>query len=99
LTLVSGGFVVQGTRVGANNEGDRVDVELPADGKYLLLVRANGEGAFYTLELRIERAAQTTLEKWLHDQRFWIGVAMLGVGLVLFAFLRRKRERRLFRSN
>ena len=97
LSQLSTGFVVQGSRVAANNDGDRVDVELPADGKYLLLVRANGERAFYALELKVERPAPSAFVRWLRDQRVWI--AALVILIVIAAFLvRRKRERRIFRS-
>lgn len=99
IALVSGGFVVQGTRVGATADGDRIDVDLPADGKYLLLVRANGERAFYTLELKLERPAPSALETWLRDERLWIATAIALIILALFAFSRRKRDRRLFRSS
>lgn len=97
LTLLSGGFVVQGTRLGARDDGSRVELELPADGKYLLLVRPNGERAFYTLELKVERPPQSALGRWIRDERVWIAVAVV-VAIALFFVFRRKRERRLFKS-
>jgi hypothetical protein len=98
LTLLSSGFVVQGSRVGATTDGERVDVDLPADGKYLLLVRANGERAFYTLELKVERQAPSTFETWVKDERVWIAVLIAIALLGLLVLARRKRDRRIFRS-
>lgn len=98
LTLVSSGFVVQGSRLGATSEGERVDVDLPADGKYLLLVRSNGDRAFYTLELKVERPAPSAFETWFKDERVWIAAVIFIVVVALFALTRRKRDRRLFRS-
>src|SRR5204862_2122199 len=67
LEMLSTGFVVQGGRLGATPEGERLDIELPADGKYLLLVRSNGERAFYTLDLKDERAAPSPLVRRVHE--------------------------------
>lgn len=99
VTLLSSGFVAQGSRLGATSEGERVDVDLPADGKYLLLVRSNGDRAFYTLELKVERPVPSAFETWVKDERVWIAAAIFIAGIALFALTRRKRDRRLFRSS
>ena len=99
ITLLSGGYVVQGTRIGATDAGERIDVDLAADGKYLLLVRANVERAFYTLELRVERPSPSAFERWVGDERLWIVTAIVLIVLALFVLSRRKRDRRLFRSS
>src|SRR5688572_19003338 len=98
LTLLSGGFIVQGARLGATEDGKGVDVDLPADGKYLLLVRANGDQAFYGLDIKVERAPSTAFQTWMRNEWVWIGAAILVV-VALFAFTRRKRDRRLFKSS
>ena len=98
LSLLSGGFIVQGSRLGETTEGERIDVDLPADGKYLLLVRSNAEEAFYTLELKVEDPAPSLVDTWLRDERVWIGVGIAIVVFALIAFVRRKRDRRLFKS-
>ena len=98
VTRISGGFVVQGTRVGATDGGDRIDVDLPADGKYLLLVRANVERAFYTLELKLERPSPSAFERWVSDERLWITTVIVLIVLALLFLSRRKRDRRLFKS-
>lgn len=98
LSLLSGGFIVQGSRLGETAEGARLDVELPADGKYLLLVRSNADEAFYTLELKVDDPRPSLIEAWLEDERIWVGAGIAVVVFALFAWVRRKRDRRLFRS-
>ena len=98
LSLISGGFIVQGSRLGETTEGERIDVDLPADGKYLLLVRSNADEAFYTLELKVQRPEPSLAEAWLKDERVWIGGVIAVIVFAVFAFIRRKRDRRLFKS-
>jgi hypothetical protein len=98
LSLLSGGFIVQGSTLGATTEGDRIDVDLPAGGKYLLLVRSNADEAFYTLELKVEDPEPSLAETWLEDERVRIGAVIAVIVFALFAFIRRKRDRRLFKS-
>lgn len=101
ITDLSGGFVVQGARVHGTAEGSDVDVELPADGKYLLLVRAAKEQAFYTLEMKTSRVAAATAEPWWEHRYTWIALILAALALVGAFVVRRKRkrERRLFRSD
>lgn len=99
LSLLSGGFIVQGSTLGATTEGDRIAVDLPADGKYLLLVRSNADEAFYTLELKVEDPEPALAEKWLQDERVRIGAVIALVVFALVAYIRRKRDRRMFRSD
>lgn len=98
LTMLSSGFVVQGARLGATSEGAELDLELPADGKYLLLVRASGDQAFYRLELGVKRAPSSTAERWYDDKKVWIAALLVVAALAVFFLVRRKRDRRIFSS-
>lgn len=98
ITMLSSGFVVQGARLGATSEGSQLDLELPADGKYLLLVRASGDQAFYRLDLGVKRALSSTETRWYHGQTAWIAVLLIVAALAVFFLVRRKRDRRIFSS-
>jgi hypothetical protein len=99
LTMLSGGFVVQGARLAPSDQGTHVDTVIPADGKYLLLVRTAKDPAFYTMELAVERDAFSPFERWRHDKRVWIGGAIAALLLLLLLLRRRKRDRRMFRPD
>jgi hypothetical protein len=101
LQMLSGGFVVQGARVGGTPEGTQLGVELPNDGKYLLLVRAPKDQAPYTLELAVNRGASSVGGEdapWWSREVVWIPAALILAALVLLQFVR-KRDRRMFRPN
>jgi len=99
LTPLSGGFIVQGARVGGTEDGTQVDVELPADGKYLMLVRPAREQAFYTIEVAVAPGLASTLgEAWWEHRNVWLGLALGALALIAAFMVRRKRDRRLFRS-
>jgi len=99
LTLLSGGFVVQGARLAASEEGNHVDAAIPADGKYLLLVRTAKDPAFYTLDLAVEGATPSFFERWRNDRRVWVGGAIAALLLLWVLVRRRKRDRRMFRPD
>jgi len=102
LQMVSGGFVVQGARVGGTPEGTQLNVELPGDGKYLLLVRSPKDQAPYTLELAVSRGASSVGSEdgpWWSRKIVWIGTALVLTALVLARLVRGKRDRRLFRPD
>jgi LPXTG-motif cell wall-anchored protein len=99
ITVLSGGFVVQGARLAANDEGTHVETRIPADGKYLLLVRPARDSAFYTLDIAVEGGPPTLGQRWWSANKGWFAAA--GVALVLLVVLivrrrRRKRNRRMF---
>ena len=97
ITVLSGGFVVQGARLAASDEGTHVDTRIPADGKYLLLVRPARDTAFYTLDIAVEGGPPTLAQRWWSANKSWFAAA--GVALVLLVALiarRRKRSRRMF---
>jgi hypothetical protein len=95
LTVLSSGFVVQGPRLGST-EGPKLNAALPADGKYLLLVRPLGERASYTLELTVQRGAGLSA-RW-SGKIVWL-VLLIAIVVIAVLLLRRKRRRRLFRSD
>jgi hypothetical protein len=100
LQMLSGGFVVQGARVGGTPEGTQLDVELPGDGKYLLLVRSPKDQSSYTLELAVSRGASSVGEgQWWTREIVWVPAALVVAALVLWRLVRRKRDRRLFRPD
>jgi opacity protein-like surface antigen len=99
LTMLSGGFVVQGARLAASEEGKHVDAAIPADGKYLLLVRTAKDPAFYTLDLAVEGATPSFFERWKNDRRVWVGGAIAALLLLWVLVRRRKRDRRMFRPD
>jgi hypothetical protein len=99
LTMLSGGFVVQGARLAASEQGNHVDTAIPADGKYLLLVRTAKDPAFYTLDLVVEGATASFFERWRGDKRVWLGAAIAGLLLLWVLVRRRKRDRRMFGPN
>ena len=100
LQLLSGGFVVQGARVGATPEGTQLDVELPGDGKYLLLVRSPKDVSSYTLELAVSRGASSVGQGlWWTREIVWVPAALVIGAFVLWRLVRRKRDRRLFRPD
>ena len=97
VSLLSGGYVVQGARLAANDEGTHLDTTLPADGRYLLLVRAAGDAASYALDLAVEGAAPTLLARWWGAQKPWLAAAAAtALVLLLMILRRRKRTRRMF---
>jgi hypothetical protein len=101
LAMLSGGFVVQGARVGGTPEGTQLDVDLPDDGQYLLLVRAPKDRTPYTLELAVSRGASSVGDKggpWWSQRIVWIPAAAVLAVLVLWRLFR-KRDRRLFRPD
>lgn len=100
ITLLSDGFVVQGARLAANEEGTHVDTKLPVDGRYLLLVRSPKEPAFYTLDLVVEGRSPTLLQHWWITNKAWFIAGGAAVFLLLILILRRrKRDRRMFRPD
>jgi hypothetical protein len=102
LSMLSGGFVVQGARVPGNASATTLDVEIPADGTYLLLVRPAKDKAFYALELAVSRGTSVVdgSEEWWRSRTAQIGAAALAVILLLMLirFARRRRRRHLFRA-
>ena len=99
LTTLSGGFIVQGARVGGTDDGTQVDVELPADGKYLLLVRPAREQAFYTIEVAVAPSLASSFgAAWWEHRNVWLGLGLGALVLIGVFMVRRKRDRRLFRS-
>lgn len=97
ITLLSGGFVVQGARIAGNDEGTHVDTRVPADGRYLLLVRPAGDAAFYTLDIAVEGGPPTLAQRWWGANQGWLAAA--GAALLVLVVLiarRRKRNRRMF---
>lgn len=100
ITLLSGGFVVQGARLAANDEGTHVDTMLPADGKYLLLVRSPKDPAFYTLDVAVDAGPSTLIQRVWSANKMWFAAAGAAVlVLVILILRRRKRDRRMFRSD
>jgi len=97
LTLLSTGYVVQGARLGKQEDGTNLRTRLPADGKYLMLVRPEGDQAFYTLELAV-RGGWTVHDLWT-DRNIWAASAFLAVGFASVIIYRRKRTRRIFRPH
>ena len=98
LTLLSGGYVVQGARVGKQEEGNNLGTKLPADGKYLLLIRPESEQAFYTLELAVRNGAFGFHDLWT-SRNAWAAASFLVVAFGLLMLYRRKRTRRIFRPH
>lgn len=101
LEMLSGGFVVQGARVGGTSEGTQLDVELPDDGQYLLLVRSTKDRTPYTLELAVSGGASSVGGEegpWWSRRIVWIPAAVVLTLLVLLRLFR-KRDRRLFRPD
>jgi hypothetical protein len=99
LTSLSGGYVVQGARVGKQADGANLKATLPFEGKYLLLVRPEGDQAFYTLELGIRQSGSFALQDLWSERNLWIGAASLGALFASIMFFRRKRHRRIFRPD
>ncbi|HYH41335.1 MAG TPA: hypothetical protein VD867_05090 [Burkholderiales bacterium] len=102
LSMLSGGFIVQGARVAGAAGGTNLDVGIPADGTYLLLVRPAQDKAFYGLELTVTRGTSTVdgAEEWWRSRSVLIGaaVAALALVLILMRLMRRGRRRHLFRA-
>jgi hypothetical protein len=98
LTLLSSGYVVQGARVGKQEDGTNLRTKLPANGKYLLLVRPEGDHAFYTLELAVRDGRFVFRDLWT-DRNVWAAASFVVVGFALVALYRRKRNRRIFRPH
>ena len=97
IAPLSGGFVVQGARIAGNDEGTHVDTKVPADGRYLLLVRPAGDAAFYTLDIAVEGGPPTLAQRWWGANQGWLAAA--GAALLVLVVLiarRRKRNRRMF---
>ena len=97
LTLLSSGYVVQGARVGKQEDGISLSAKLPADGKYLMLVRPEGDQAFYTLELAV-RGGWAFRDLWT-DKNAWAAAAFVAAFFGLVMLYRRKRTRRIFRPD
>jgi hypothetical protein len=101
LQMLSGGFVVQGARVGGTPEGTQLNVELPDDGQYLLLVRSPKDQSSYTLELTVARGASSVGngdEPWWSQKIVWIPAAVI-LALIVVVVVRSKRDRRMFRPD
>jgi hypothetical protein len=98
LTLLSSGYVVQGTRVGKQDDGTHLRTKLPADGKYLLLVRPEGDQASYALELAMRDGRWTFHDLWT-DRNVWAATSLVVVGFAFVMLYRRKRTRRIFRPD
>jgi hypothetical protein len=102
LSTVSGGLIVQGARVAGTAGGTRLDVELPADGTYLLLVRPTQDKALYALEMAVSRGTSSVdgSDEWWRDYSVLIGIALAALAfiLILVRFMRRGRRRHLFRA-
>ena len=97
ITLLSGGFVVQGARLAANDDGTHVDTRIPADGKYLLLVRPARDTAYYTLDIAVEGEPPTLAQRWWSANKSWFAAAGGAlIFLVVLVMRRRKRNRRMF---
>lgn len=100
VQMLSGGFVVQGPRIGGTPEGTQLSVELPGDGKYLLLVRSAKDESPYTLELTVSRGESSVGEgPWWEWKIVWIAAALVVVAIAVWRYVRRKRDRRLFRPD
>ncbi|HYC44170.1 MAG TPA: hypothetical protein VED01_01680 [Burkholderiales bacterium] len=98
LTLLSGGFVVQGSRLGETDQGTELKVELPEDGKYLLVVRALKDKSFYALDVAVDGGTGSVGEHWRRNRMVWIVLLLCAAALAAAFLIRRKRDRRLFRS-
>jgi hypothetical protein len=99
LTLLSGGYVVQGARVGSETDGTNLEAKLPSDGKYLLLLRTEGDQAFYTLELAVREGGLFSVQRLLDKKSAWAAAAFLVAALGFVMLHRRKRRRRIFRPD
>jgi hypothetical protein len=98
VTLLSSGYVVQGARVGKQDDGTHLRTKLPADGKYLLLVRPEGDQASYALELTIRDGRWTFHDLWT-ERNVWAAASFVAVGFAFVMLYRRKRTRRIFRPH
>ena len=98
-TLLSGGYVVQGSRVAPEADGTNLSAKLPGDGKYLLLLRAEGDQASYTLELSVRDATLFSMRALLSEKNVWILLSLLAAGVAFMMLHRRKRRRRIFRPD
>lgn len=95
LTRLSSGYVVQGARLGQQEDGTNLRTKLPADGKYLLLVRPEGDQASYSLELAVRDGRFVFRDLWT-DKNVWAAASFLTAGFAFVMLYRRKRNRRIF---